>query len=292
MPPQQPTAGDASGHPMPIRLGHSPDSDDAFMFYGLAEHKVPTEGFEFEHILRDIETLNHWATEGRLEITAISVHAYAYVADKYAILTHGASMGDNYGPMVVTREPASIEWLREQRIAIPGTMTSAYLALRLFLGNDFAYDIVPFDHIMEAVHSGTASAGLLIHEGQLTHGELGLHKVVDLGEWWFQETGGLPLPLGVNAVRRDVGAERMTALSRVLKASIAYGLDHRAPALQHAMQYARGLSVATADQFVGMYVNAWTLDMGPRGEESIRLFLQRAHEAGVIASAVPVDFVA
>jgi 1,4-dihydroxy-6-naphthoate synthase len=292
MPPQQPTAGDASGHPMPIRLGHSPDSDDAFMFYGLAEHKVPTEGFEFEHILRDIETLNHWATEGRLEITAISVHAYAYVADKYAILTHGASMGDNYGPMVVTREPASIEWLREQRIAIPGTMTSAYLALRLFLGNDFAYDIVPFDHIMEAVHSGTASAGLLIHEGQLTHGELGLHKVVDLGEWWFQETAGLPLPLGVNAVRRDVGAERMTALSRVLKASIAYGLDHRAPALQHAMQYARGLSVATADQFVGMYVNAWTLDMGPRGEESIRLFLQRAHEAGVIASAVPVDFVA
>ncbi len=292
MPPQQPTAGDASGHPMPIRLGHSPDSDDAFMFYGLAEHKVPTEGFEFEHILRDIETLNHWATEGRLEITAISVHAYAYVADKYAILTHGASMGDNYGPMVVTREPASIEWLREQRIAIPGTMTSAYLALRLFLGNDFAYDIVPFDHIMEAVHSGTASAGLLIHEGQLTHGELGLHKVVDLGEWWFQETAGLPLPLGVNAVRRDMGAERMTALSRILKASIAYGLDHRAAALQHAMQYARGLSVATADQFVGMYVNAWTLDMGPRGEESIRLFLQRAHEAGVIASAVPVDFVA
>lgn len=292
MPPQQPTAGDASGHPMHIRLGHSPDSDDAFMFYGLAEHKVPTVGFEFEHILRDIETLNHWAAEGRLEITAISVHAYAHVADKYAILTHGASMGDNYGPMVVTREPASIEWLREQRIAIPGTMTSAYLALRLFLGNDFAYDIVPFDHIMEAVHSGKASAGLLIHEGQLTHGDLGLHKVVDLGEWWFKETAGLPLPLGVNAVRRDVGAERMTALSRILKASIAYGLDHRAAALQHAMQYARGLSVATADQFVGMYVNAWTLDMGPRGEESIRLFLQRAHEAGVIASAVPVDFVA
>src|SRR5260370_34638396 len=200
-------------------------------------------------------------------------------------------MGDNYGPMVVTRAPASVEWLRGKRIAVPGTMTSAFLALRLFLG-DFDYDVLPFDHIMEAVQSGQAEAGLLIHEGQLTHGELGLHKVVDLGEWWFQETAGLPLPLGVNAVRRDMGAERMTALSRILKASIAYGLDHRAAALQHAMQYARGLSVATADQFVGMYVNAWTLDMGPRGEESIRLFLQRAHEAGVIASAVPVDFVA
>jgi 1,4-dihydroxy-6-naphthoate synthase len=274
-----------------IQLGHSPDSDDAFMFYGLAAHKVPTEGFEFEHILRDIETLNHWAEEGRLEITAISVHAFAHVADRYAILSHGASMGDNYGPMVVTREPRPLEWLREQRIAIPGTLTSAYLALRLFLGQDFAYEVVPFDQIMEAVHAGTAAAGLLIHEGQLTHGDLGLHKVVDLGEWWHHETGGLPLPLGVNVVRRDLGAERMATLSRVLKASIAYGLDHRADALAHAMQYARGLSLATADRFVGMYVNDWTLDLGPRGEESIRLFLRRAHESGVVARAVPVDFV-
>jgi 1,4-dihydroxy-6-naphthoate synthase len=284
-----PPANGATTH---IRLGHSPDSDDAFMFYGLAEHKVPTDGFEFEHILRDIETLNHWAREGRLEVTAISVHAYTQVADKYAILSHGASMGDNYGPMVVTREPASVDWLRGQRIAIPGTMTSAYLALRLFLGTDFAYDIVPFDQIMEAVRDGSAAAGLLIHEGQLTHAQLGLYKVVDLGQWWFQETAGLPLPLGVNAVRRDLGPERMAAVSRVLRASIAYGLDHRAPALEHALQYARGLDADTADQFVGMYVNAWTLDMGPRGQESIRLFLQRAYAEGVIDHEVPIDFIA
>jgi 1,4-dihydroxy-6-naphthoate synthase len=274
-----------------MRLGHSPDSDDAFMFYGLAEHKVPEDGFEFEHILRDIETLNHWAREGRLEVTALSVHAYAYVADKYAILTHGASMGDNYGPMVVTREPASIDWLRGRRIAIPGTMTSAYLALRLFLDTDFAYDILPFDEIMQAVHDGKADAGLLIHEGQLTHGQLGLHKVVDLGEWWFQETAGLPLPLGVNGVRRDLGPEGMAAVSRILKSSILYGLEHREEALKHAMQFARGLEVSTADQFVGMYVNDWTVDMGPRGQESIRLFLARAHEQGVLDHEVPVDFV-
>jgi len=273
-----------------MRLGHSPDSDDAFMFYALAEHKIPSEGFDFEHVLRDIQTLNEWAREGALEITAISVHAYAHVADKYAILTHGASMGDNYGPMVVTSAPASVEWLRGKRIAVPGTMTSAFLALRLFLG-DFDYDVLPFDQIMEAVQSGQAEAGLLIHEGQLTHGQLGLHKVVDLGEWWYQETAGLPLPLGVNAVRRDLGTETMAALSRVLKASITYGLAHRTEALAHAMQYARGLETATADQFVGMYVNDWTLDLGPRGEESIRLFLQRAYEHGVIDRAVPVDFV-
>lgn len=273
-----------------MRLGHSPDSDDAFMFYGLAEGKVPTEGFRFEHILRDIQTLNEWAREGRLEITAISVHAYAYVADKYAILTHGASMGDNYGPMVVTREPVIAEDLRGKRIAVPGTMTSAFLALRLFLG-DFEYDVVPFDQIMEAVRDGKAEAGLLIHEGQLTHTQFGLHKVVDLGEWWFQETGGLPLPLGVNAVRRDLGDETMAALSRVLKASIVYGLDHRQEALAHAMRYARGLETPTADKFVGMYVNNWTIDMGPRGQESIRLFLQQAYEQGVLDSEVPVDFI-
>jgi 1,4-dihydroxy-6-naphthoate synthase len=272
------------------RLGHSPDSDDAFMFYALAEHKIPTEGFTFEHILRDIETLNQWAREGRLEITAISVHAYAYVADKYAILSHGASMGDNYGPMVVTREPVDLDWLRDKRIAIPGEMTSAFLGLRLLLG-DFAYDVVPFDQIMEAVNAGRYDAGLLIHEGQLTHGELGLHTVVDLGKWWHQQTNGLPLPLGVNAVRRDLGPERMATLSRVLKASIQYSLDHRAAALQHAMQYARGLSTETVDTFVGMYVNDWTLDMGPRGQESIRLFLKRAAEQGVIPAEVPVDFV-
>src|SRR5579859_6763057 len=271
----------SNADPRHMRLGHSPDSDDAFMFYGLAEGKVPTEGFTFEHVLRDIETLNQWAREGKLEITAISVHAYAYVADKYAILSHGASMGDNYGPIVVTRLPLDTAWLRGKRISIPGEMTSAFLALRLYLG-DFDYDIVPFDQIMEAVSAGRADAGLLIHEGQLTHREHGLHMVVDLGKWWHTETGGLPLPLGVNAVRRDLGAERMAALSRVLKASIQYGLDHRMPALRHAMQYARGLSTETADTFVGMYVNDWTLDMGPRGKESIRLFLKRAWDRGLI----------
>jgi len=273
-----------------IQLGHSPDSDDAFMFYGLAEHKVDSEGFAFEHVLRDIQTLNEWAREGRIEITAISVHAYAYVADKYAILSHGASMGDNYGPMVVTREPVDPEWLRDKRIAIPGEMTSAFLALKLFLG-DFAYDVMPFDQIMEAVASGKAEAGLLIHEGQLTHGELGLHSVVDLGKWWYQETEGLPLPLGVNAVRRDLGPETMQQLSRILKASIIYGLEHRQAALQHAMQYARGLETATADTFVGMYVNDWTVDMGERGKESIRLFLGNAAEKGYIPPGISVDFV-
>ena len=280
---------DTSGNTL-IQLGHSPDSDDAFMFYGLAEGHVDTEGLRFEHILKDIETLNQWALEGRLEITAISVHAYAYVAEKYAILTHGASMGDNYGPMVVTREPVDTDWLRGKRIVIPGTMTSAYLALRLYLG-DFEYDIMPFDQIMEAVSEGRAEAGLLIHEGQLTHTALGLHCVVDLGKWWHERTGGLPLPLGVNAVRRDLGPERMAQLSRILKASIVYGLEHRAEGLQYAMRFARGLPTATADQFVGMYVNDWTVDMGERGQQSIRLFLKEAAERGVIDHEVPIDFV-
>jgi 1,4-dihydroxy-6-naphthoate synthase len=260
------------------------------MFYGLAEHLVPTEGFEFEHILRDIQTLNEWAREGRLEVTAISVNAYTQVADKYAMLTHGASMGDNYGPMVVTREPVTVDWLRDQRIAIPGTMTSAYLALRLLLG-EFQYEVVPFDEIMSAVADGKAAAGLLINEGQLTHSAYGLHSVVDLGQWWYQETSGLPLPLGVNAVRRDVGPETMAALSHILRASIIYSLQHREEALQYAMRFARGLPATTADQFVGMYVNDWTVDMGTRGQESIRLFLQRAHQKGILPHSVPIDFV-
>ncbi|HET8908473.1 MAG TPA: MqnA/MqnD/SBP family protein [Ktedonobacterales bacterium] len=283
-----PTSGGAEN--TLIRLGHSPDSDDAFMFYGLAEGHVDAEGLQFEHILKDIETLNQWALEGQLEITAISVHAYAYVADKYAILTHGASMGDNYGPMVVTRETVGPEWLKGKRIAIPGTMTSAFLALRLYLG-DFAYDVMPFDEIMEAVHDGRAEAGLLIHEGQLTHGSLGLHSVVDLGKWWHERTGGLPLPLGVNAVRRDLGPDKMAQLSRILKASIVYGLDHRAEGLAYAMRFARGLPTETADQFVGMYVNDWTVDMGERGQESIRRFLREAVEQGIVSHEVPVDFV-
>jgi len=272
-----------------ITLGHSPDSDDAFMFYALARGKVDTEGYEFEHILKDIETLNRWALESRLDVTAISVHGYPYVADQYAILPHGASMGDDYGPMVVAREPLSREALKEVKIAIPGTLTSAYLALRLWLG-DFAYEVVPFNEIMERVHEGHFAAGLLIHEGQLTHGELGLKTLVDLGKWWKGDTG-LPLPLGVNVVRKALGPERLPQLSRILHASIAHGLENRNNALDYALEFARGMERSLADQFVGMYVNNWTLDMGEAGKKSIRLFLQRGYEAGVLTIPPQVEFV-
>ncbi len=273
-----------------IQLGHSPDSDDAFMFYGLAKGKVETNGFEFVHTLKDIQTLNDWAREGKLEVTAISVGAYPYVADKYAVMAHGASMGDNYGPMVVTREPMEIAALRTKRILVPGTLTSAFLALRLCIG-DFAYDVAPFDQIMPMVAEGKAEAGLIIHEGQLTHAELGLQAILDLGKWWFTETSGLPLPLGVNVVRKDLGQEKMRAIARIQQETILYALAQRAEALEYAMQFARGLATATADQFVGMYVNDWTVDLGPRGEESIRLFLQRAYEGGYIPHQVDVEFV-
>jgi 1,4-dihydroxy-6-naphthoate synthase len=273
-----------------IQLGHSPDSDDAFMFYGLASGKVETNGFEFVHTLKDIQTLNDWAREGKLEVTAISVGAYPYVADKYAVMTHGASMGDNYGPMVVTREPMEIPALRTKRILVPGTLTSAFLALRLCIG-DFAYDVVPFDQIMPMVAEGKAEAGLIIHEGQLTHAELGLQAILDLGKWWFSETSGLPLPLGVNVVRKDLGQEKMRAIARIQKETILYALAHRAEALAYAMQFARGLAASTADEFVGMYVNDWTVELGPRGEESIRLFLWRAYEGGYIPHQVSVEFV-
>ena len=274
---------------MKITLGHSPDSDDAFMFYSLAHHKIDEEGYEFEHILKDIETLNRWALEGKLHVTAISVHGYPYVADKYAILTHGASMGDDYGPMIVAREELTREQLQGLKIAIPGTMTSAFLALRLWLG-DFEYEVVPFNEIMEAVHEGKFDAGLLIHEGQLTYGSLGLKMLVDLGVWWKGETG-LPLPLGVNVIRRDLGEERMRQLSHILHGSIAHGLSHREEALDYALGFARGMERSTADTFVGMYVNDWTLDMGDAGKQAIRLFLQRGHEAGIIKELPPVDFV-
>jgi len=273
-----------------IHLGHSPDSDDAFMFYGLASGKVETNGFEFVHTLKDIQTLNDWAREGKLEVTAISVGAYPYVADKYAVMTHGASMGDNYGPMVVTREPMEIPALRTKRILVPGTLTSAFLALRLCIG-DFAYDVVPFDQIMPLVAQGKAEAGLIIHEGQLTHAELGLQAILDLGKWWFSETSGLPLPLGVNVVRKDLGQEKMRAIARIQKETILYALAHRAEALEYAMQFARGLATSTADEFVGMYVNDRTVELGPRGEESIRLFLWRAYEGGHIPHQVSVEFV-
>jgi 1,4-dihydroxy-6-naphthoate synthase len=273
-----------------MQLGHSPDSDDAFMFYGLAQNKVDAEGLEFEHILRDIQTLNDWAREGKLECTAISVHAYAYVHDKYAILSHGASMGDGYGPMVVTKEPMTVEELSGKRIAIPGKLTSAFLALSLYLGRPFDYAVVPFDQIMDAVHAGSVDAGLIIHEGQLTHKSEGLHTVVDLGAWWKAETG-LPLPLGVNAIRKDLPPDVQLRASRALKASIVYGLQHRKDALAHAMQFARDMETSTADTFVGMYVNDWTVDLGEKGKESIRLFLSRGEEAGLIPDVGDVEFV-
>ena len=274
---------------MKITLGHSPDSDDAFMFYALARHQVDEEGYEFEHILRDIETLNRWALESKLHVTAISVHSYPYLADNYAILPHGASMGDNYGPMLVAREELSREALQGVKIAIPGTLTSAFLALRLWLG-EFEYDVVPFNEIMEKVAEGEYAAGLLIHEGQLTHQELGLKTLVDLGKWWKGDTG-LPLPLGVNVIRKDLGPDRMKQLSHILHASIAHGLTHRDKALDYALEFARGMERSLADEFVGMYVNDWTLDMGEAGKESIRLFLQRGHEAGILTVEPKVEFV-
>lgn len=274
---------------MTLKLGHSPDSDDAFMFYGLAAGKVDAEGLTFEHLLRDIETLNQWAREGRLEVTALSVHAYATVSDRYALLNSGASMGEDYGPMVVTREPCAAEDLRGKRIAVPGLLTSAYLALRLYQP-DFREVVVPFDRIMDAVSQGEVDAGLLIHEGQLTHRAAGLHTVVDLGVWWKGETG-LPLPLGVNAVRRDLGDEVLGKVARALKASILYGLEHREEALAHALGYARGLDTAMADRFVGMYVNQRTVDMGDEGRRSVELFLTRGYDIGLLKAPPRVEFV-
>jgi 1,4-dihydroxy-6-naphthoate synthase len=274
---------------MKLKLGHSPDSDDAFMFFGLAHHLVDEDGFEFEHVLRDIETLNRWSLEGRLEVTAVSVHGYAHIADRYAILRHGASMGDGYGPMVVARTLLDRPALQQAKIAVPGTLTSAYLALRLWLG-EFRYDVLPFDEIMEAVAEGRYAAGLLIHEGQLTHGELGLQTIVDLGRWWKEDTG-LPLPLGVNVIRKDLGAETMARVSRVLLRSIEYGLEHRGEALDHALTFARGMERSVADEFVGMYVNDWTRDMGEPGQRSIRLFLERGRAAGVVPPLAAVEFV-
>jgi 1,4-dihydroxy-6-naphthoate synthase len=273
-----------------LTLGHSPDSDDAFMFYGLASGRVPTGGLAYEHVLRDIQTLNEWAKIGKLDTTAISVHAYAYVADKYAILTHGASMGEkDYGPIVVAKHVAGWEALKGATVAVPGLMTSAYLALRLRVG-DFIPVVMPFDTIMEAVAAGEAEYGLLIHEGQLTHAALGLHAVVNLGTWWHEETG-LPLPLGVNTIRRDLPEEVKAMASHQLRASIEFGLANRSDALAWAMQYARGLEQKTADTFVGMYVNRRTVDMGEEGKRSIRLFLERGAAAGVVPPVGTIDFV-
>jgi 1,4-dihydroxy-6-naphthoate synthase len=266
-----------------IQIGHSPDSDDAFMFWGLASGAVDSQ-YEFEHILRDIQTLNEWAMEGRLETTAVSVHAYAYVADKYALLRHGGSFGDGYGPMIVARQPLSYEALKETVIAVPGKLTSAFLQLNLFLPNP-RYEVVPFDQIMPAVIDGRFDAGLIIHEGQLTWEDEGLTLVADFGKWWKEETG-LPLPLGVNVVRRDLGESAVKELNRVMKASIEAGLNNRSEALKYALQFARGLDAETSDTFVGMYVNERTLDMGDDGIAAIRLLLSRGAEAGIVP---PVD---
>jgi 1,4-dihydroxy-6-naphthoate synthase len=275
--------------PAPIRVAHSPDSDDAFMFYALATGKVDTEGLTYVHELQDIESLNQRAMRGELEVTAVSIHAYADLADRYALLPSGASMGDKYGPRLVAREPMSKADVKGKRIAIPGLKTSAYLALRLY-EPDFEAVVVPFDEIEQAVVDRKVDMGLLIHEGQLTFPEMGLHLIKDLGEWWFEETG-LPLPLGGNVIRKDFGPAMMKKIARHLHASIAYALEHREAALDHAMQYARGLDRSKADTFVGMYVNDWTLDYGDRGREAIRLFLERGMQAGFVKRGVQVEFV-
>jgi 1,4-dihydroxy-6-naphthoate synthase len=274
-----------------IRLGHSPDPDDAFMFWALAEGRVDARGFEFEHVLRDIQTLNEWALEGRLEVTALSLHAYPFVQRHYVLLPHGASMGAGYGPIVVAREPIEPDGLRDLEIAVPGRMTTAFLALRLRLG-DFRYREVAFDGIMAEVTSGRADAGLLIHEGQLTYQDEGLRKIVDLGEWWAERTGGLPLPLGGNIIRRDLGPEMIAKVSKMLHDSIAYALSHRAEAVEYALQFGRGLDRSKTDKFVGMYVNDLTLAYGDRGRRGLERLMTDAFDRGLIPQRVPVEFAA
>lgn len=278
-----------------IRVGHSPDPDDAFMFHALANEKIDTGDYRFEHELVDIETLNQRALRGELELTAVSIHAYAYLSDKYALCSCGASMGDRYGPMVVAKDPRPADDLPQLSIAIPGTLTSAFLALRLHVGREIAYTTVPFDEIIPAVEAGDykgtrIDAGLIIHEGQLTYADRGLSLIIDLGAWWHEETG-LPLPLGANAIRKDLGAKAIAEVQRLLKASIHYGLAHRQEALEYALQYGRDLDRTRADRFVGMYVNDWTLDFGDQGRQAVRQFLRRGYEAGVIAQLVEPEFV-
>ncbi|RMH02778.1 MAG: ABC transporter substrate-binding protein [Planctomycetota bacterium] len=273
-------------------LGHSPDPDDAFMHYALAADKLDTGGFRFIHKLEDIETLNRRARRGEYEITAVSIHAYAYVSDRYALLNHGASMGEGYGPRIVAREELPLSALARgggRRLAIPGEWTSAHLAAQMCLG-PYDYEVVDFDRIPAAVAAGEYDAGLLIHEGQLTFQDLGLVLLIDLGEWWGRETGGLPLPLGGNTIRRDLG-EDIPRISGLLRDSIRYGLDHREEAVRYALRFGRDLDLAQADEFIAMYVNDRTLDYGDDGRESVRLFLRRAHELGLVPEPPQVDFV-
>lgn len=272
-----------------ISVAHSPDSDDAFMFYGLATNKLETEGLKFEHTLKDIQTLNEDARNGVYDVTAISFHAYAYVADKYALLPHGASIGDKYGPILVSREPRDASEIGMMKIAVPGELTSAYLALRIY-HSDFEHVVMPFDEIIEAVQKGEADAGLLIHEGQLFYNQMGLHKVLDLGEWWYDKTG-LPLPMGGNVIRRDLGKDLMQRVSKHLHNSIVYSMENREDALAYAMQFARDMQPELADRFVAMWVNDLTLDYGDRGRESVKRLLNEGHDAGIIPHKVKVDFV-
>jgi 1,4-dihydroxy-6-naphthoate synthase len=271
-----------------ITVAHSPDSDDAFMFYGLATNKLETGGLKFEHTLKDIQTLNEDAKNGVFDVTAISFHAYAYVSDKYALLPHGASIGDKYGPILVSKEPRKPEDIPNMKIAVPGEMTSAFLALRIY-NQDFEYTVVPFDKIIETVQQGKADAGLLIHEGQLFYKQLGLAKVLDLGEWWFEKTG-LPLPMGGNVIKRDLGEDLMRKVSNYLHQSIKYSFDHREDALSYAMQFARDMPPELADRFVAMWVNDLTLDYGTRGREAVKLLLKEGFEKGIIPNEVEVDF--
>src|SRR5438045_494932 len=281
-------------------LGHSPDPDDAFMFYAMAANKIDLRGYRFEHRLEDIQTLNECALRGELDISAISIHAYAYVADKYALLACGASMGDGYGPIVITKIPSTQsqipnqdvdlrEWLRGCVIAVPGKTTSAFLALQLYLGA-FKHVVVPFDRIFDAVINGEADAGLIIHEGQLTYARSGFEKIVDLGEWWTEQTG-LPLPLGGNVVRKDIPLDTRRDLAAIVRASIEYGLTNRAEAVTHSMAYARDLDSGLTDKFIGMYVNNYTCDYGKRGRAGVRRFLAEAHRAGHIEKPLAVEFV-
>lgn len=282
-----------------LTLGHSPDPDDAFMFYGMAAGKIDMHGYRFEHILQDIQTLNERATRGELHITAVSIHALAHLLDKYAPLPSGASMGDGYGPMFITLDPdaphlvseeARIAWLRGKKIAVPGLMTSAFLAAQLYLGRDFDHVVIPFDEIFDAVREGRADVGLIIHEGQLTYARDGFGLVRDLGAWWKERTG-LPLPLGGNVVRKDIPPAIRSELSDILRESIRYGLEHRSPAVTHSMAHARGMDIPLADKFIGMYVNDFTLDYGDTGREAIRRFLGEAAEKGLVPAVTELEFV-
>lgn len=272
-----------------ITVAHSPDSDDAFMFYALATNKLDTGDLNYTHVLKDIQTLNESAMRGVYDVTAVSFHAYAYIADKYALLPHGASIGDNYGPIVVSREPRAAADLAQLKVAVPGELTSAFLALRIFC-QQFEYEVHPFDEIIDAVRDGRCDAGLLIHEGQLFYQKLGLHKVIDLGEWWHKRTS-LPLPMGGNAIRRDLGPELMARVSRHLHESIKYSLEHRADALAYAMQFARDMDAQLADRFIAMWVNELTLDYTERGREAVRRLLDEGADLGVIPHRVKIEFV-